>query len=67
MSDANTMLLEGIDYDIEAGRWVFTAAYHQKRGHCCENVCRHCPFGNSPADREKPANDGMTFAARESA
>jgi diphthamide synthase (EF-2-diphthine--ammonia ligase) len=48
-----TPLVEGLDYYIENGRWVFTAAYHQKRGHCCENVCRHCPFGNSPTDRAK--------------
>ena len=24
---------------------VFTEAYHLKRGHCCENGCRHCPYG----------------------
>jgi hypothetical protein len=23
---------------------VFTAAYHLKRGTCCGNDCRHCPF-----------------------
>jgi hypothetical protein len=30
-------------YDPD-GRMVFTAAYHLKRGSCCENKCRHCPF-----------------------
>jgi hypothetical protein len=28
------------------GRVVFTAAYHLRRGHCCGNGCRHCPFTN---------------------
>lgn len=56
MSNSSPTLIEGIDYYIEAGRWVFTAAYHQKRGHCCENDCRHCPFGNAPSDRE-PSGD----------
>ena len=23
---------------------VFTAAYHLRRGACCGNGCRHCPF-----------------------
>ncbi|MCU0356215.1 MAG: DUF5522 domain-containing protein [Cyclobacteriaceae bacterium] len=24
---------------------VFTAAYLLKRGYCCKNGCRHCPYG----------------------
>ena len=51
MSDATPELVEGTDYYVEGGRWVFTAAYHRKRGRCCGSGCRHCPFGNSPADR----------------
>ncbi|HVG26608.1 MAG TPA: DUF5522 domain-containing protein [Acidobacteriaceae bacterium] len=23
---------------------VFTAAFHLKRGYCCNSGCRHCPF-----------------------
>jgi hypothetical protein len=23
---------------------VFTAAYHLRRGYCCNSDCRHCPF-----------------------
>ena len=38
-------LLEGVDYYVEAGRWVFTEHYLRKRGHCCESGCRHCPYG----------------------
>jgi len=37
-------LTENIDYYIEAGRYVFSAWYHLKRGSCCGNGCRHCPF-----------------------
>ena len=35
----------GPDYYIENGLLVFTEAYHLKRGHCCKNACRHCPYG----------------------
>jgi Family of unknown function (DUF5522) len=38
-------LVEGQDYYLENGRWVFTAAFHQERGYCCESGCRHCPYG----------------------
>jgi hypothetical protein len=45
-------LLEGTDYYIESGRWVFTAAYLLRRGKCCESGCRHCPY--RPADPTPP-------------
>ena len=32
-------------YLDENGRTVFTAAFHLKRGYCCRNGCRHCPYG----------------------
>lgn len=35
----------GKDYYInEEGNWVFTAEYHVKRGYCCDNGCKHCPY-----------------------
>ena len=40
----STSLMEGIDYYIENGNYVFKAWFHLKRGHCCENGCRHCPY-----------------------
>ncbi len=47
---APPVLIEGVDYYVERGRWVFTAAYHRKRGYCCQSGCRHCPYpGNGPA------------------
>src|SRR6478752_732816 len=30
-------LIEGIDYYIENGNYVFKEFYHLKRGYCCEN------------------------------
>jgi hypothetical protein len=32
------------DFYIENGFKVMTEEYHVKRGHCCGNQCRHCPF-----------------------
>ena len=40
-----TNLLEGIDYYIENGNYVFKAFFHLKRGHCCANGWRYCPYG----------------------
>ena len=38
-------LVEGDDYYVEGAAIVFTASYHLRRGYCCENRCRHCPYG----------------------
>ena len=39
--------LEPGDYYFSAeGYLVFTEQYHLKRGHCCGNACRHCPYGH---------------------
>jgi hypothetical protein len=38
-------LQEGRDYYLENGLLVFTAAFLLKRGYCCDNGCRHCPYG----------------------
>lgn len=38
-------LEEGKDYYIENGLYVFTKEYHLKRGYCCKNQCRNCPWG----------------------
>lgn len=35
---------EEADYYFENGFLVFTGAYHEKRGFCCGNGCRHCPY-----------------------
>jgi hypothetical protein len=41
----NQPLVENKDFYIENGSYVFTAYYLKKRGYCCENRCRHCPYG----------------------
>jgi hypothetical protein len=37
-------LLEGEDYYLEGKSVVFTARFHLRRGYCCENRCRNCPY-----------------------
>lgn len=38
--------LEPDDYYLsEEGYKVFTEKYHLKRGYCCKNGCKHCPYG----------------------
>ena len=38
--------LELDDYYMnEKGFMVFTKKYLLKRGYCCENGCKHCPYG----------------------
>tara|TARA_B110001454_G_C12723234_1_gene436028 strand:+ start:4488 stop:4772 length:285 start_codon:yes stop_codon:yes gene_type:complete len=41
---SDTDLTEGEDYYIERGQFVFTEKYHLKKGECCGNGCRHCPY-----------------------
>ncbi|MDX6182493.1 DUF5522 domain-containing protein [Flavobacterium sp. Fl-77] len=37
-------LIEGIDYYLEDEKFVFKSWFHLKRGSCCGNKCRHCPY-----------------------
>ena len=30
--------------DPVTGYWVFSRFFHEKRGKCCGNLCRHCPY-----------------------
>ena len=54
MSAGRARLVEGIDYYMEGENFVFTEAYHLKRGHCCNSRCRHCPYGLAPAGPPEP-------------
>jgi hypothetical protein len=60
---ASRSALEPEDYYFEGPNLVFTAAYHLKRGYCCNSGCRHCPYGFKPAgasvdpDPAVPGND----------
>jgi len=31
-------------YKTKEGFIVFTEKYHLKRGYCCNNKCKHCPY-----------------------
>ena len=37
-------LRPGVDYRMEQGKLVFSAWYLFKRGFCCGNGCRNCPY-----------------------
>ena len=51
-NDEPAVLIEGEDYYFEDELMVLTARYHLRRGYCCEQGCRHCPYGFT-----KSAND----------
>ena len=40
-----TALVEGSDYYVENGLMVLSEDYLRRRGYCCKNGCRHCPYG----------------------
>ena len=44
-----TKPIQGIDYYLEDGKWVFTSWNHLKRGYCCGSGCRHCPYPKEKA------------------
>ena len=37
-------IVEGIDYYFDQGLMVLTEHFLKKRGYCCGNGCRHCPY-----------------------
>lgn len=45
-AERNVAKVESIegDYYFENGLCVFTAQYLKRRGYCCGNGCRHCPY-----------------------
>lgn len=46
-----TLPVEYIDYTIEDGLWVFTRWFLLKRGKCCLDGCRNCPFPKTKQSR----------------
>jgi hypothetical protein len=50
--DKQRPLVEGEDYYFENGLMVLTARFLLRRGYCCEQGCRHCPYNN-----ETPSTD----------
>jgi hypothetical protein len=45
--------VEGRDYYFENGLFVLTDYFLRARGYCCENGCRHCPYGYDPEKSAK--------------
>jgi len=41
-------LVEGEDFYVENGLYVFTAKFLLRRGYCCGSGCRHCPYPKEP-------------------
>ena len=41
---------EGVDYYFENDLMVLTARFLLKRGYCCKNECRHCPYPKEEND-----------------
>jgi hypothetical protein len=41
------------DFYYENGRRVMTESYHRRRGTCCGNKCRHCPYEPAHKKGEK--------------
>jgi hypothetical protein len=41
------------DFYWEDGKMVLTESYHARRGSCCGNRCRHCPYDPAHKKGEK--------------
>ena len=44
--------------DPVSGYMVFTSVEHLRRGYCCENDCRHCPYGRADDGSVTTTEDG---------
>ena len=42
------------DFYLEGATVVFTEQFHLRRGYCCGNGCRHCPFGTPESESAVP-------------
>jgi hypothetical protein len=38
------LFVEGVDYYFHQGLMILTEEFLTKRGFCCGNGCRHCPY-----------------------
>lgn len=46
--------LDPEDYYLSPeGYVIFTEKYLLKRGYCCQNGCRHCPYGFNKKSNKK--------------
>ena len=42
--ETDNSFVEGVDFYFEGGLMILTRAFLLRRGFCCENGCRHCPY-----------------------
>ena len=56
--DAVVPLVENEDYYFDHGLMVLTARYHLRRGYCCNQGCRHCPYMKMLEEEEKATVEG---------
>jgi len=40
----NDNLIDGLDYTMQSGYMVFSKWFFLKRGSCCKNGCKNCPY-----------------------
>ncbi|HEV2463477.1 MAG TPA: DUF5522 domain-containing protein [Acidobacteriaceae bacterium] len=59
LPDQEQPLIEGVDYVMEGPYLVFTAAYHLKRGYCCESGCRNCPWKDKQPSPDNPTDPSI--------
>ncbi len=52
-------MLDPKDFYFENGLMVLTERYHLKRGSCCGNGCRHCPYDHVAVPREDDSDSGQ--------
>jgi hypothetical protein len=50
-------LVENEDYYLDNGLMVLTARYHLRRGYCCKQGCRHCPYGEASDENSQRDTD----------
>lgn len=55
-SGARQSLVENKDFYFENGLMVLTAYFLRKRGYCCQNNCRHCPYQNEKKTKDYNKN-----------
>lgn len=45
-------------YYAKEGYIIFTARYHIKRGYCCNNNCKHCPYKKEKKNKNERSQEG---------
>ncbi|WP_420844086.1 DUF5522 domain-containing protein [Lacipirellula parvula] len=57
---SSSPLVAGRDFYFERGRFVLTEAYLLRRGTCCGNGCRHCPYRKASKPPAPPVDVART-------